>query len=64
MLNLHDRVRLREHPRAPLLTVALVYLQGPDEAPWAGCRWTPPGSKSPAPQLVHFPQSELTTEGV
>ncbi len=57
--NIGARVRLRAHTKAPLLTVALVYLQGEPEVLWAGCSWVPAGQKAPAHQLVHFPQAEL-----
>jgi hypothetical protein len=65
MLNLGDRVRLREHPGAPLLTIAVLYLQaspGQPETLWAGCRWTVPGRPTVKPQLVHFAVSELEAE--
>ena len=61
--NLGDRCTLAAHPKAPPLTVALVYLQGPDEALWAGCSWSVPGSPKAKPQLVHVPVCELVTEG-
>jgi hypothetical protein len=65
MLNINDHVRLREHPGAPLLTVAVLYLQaaqGQPETLWAGCRWTVPGRPAAKPQLVHVAASELEAE--
>lgn len=48
-----DRFRLREHPRAPLLTVEELYLQGERQELWAGCSWQKKA------QLVHFPVADL-----
>ncbi len=59
MLNLGDRFRLKAHPRAPLLTVVVIYLDGDPEELCVGCRWTPPGQKVPAPGRVHFPLTAL-----
>jgi len=52
-VNLGDRLRLRAHPRAPLLTVEELYLQGDPESLWAGCSWQKKA------QLVHFPVADL-----
>lgn len=59
MTDLGDHMRLRAHPKAPALTVDVLYLQGEPEQIWAGCRWKVPGNPKATPQLVHFPVSEL-----
>lgn len=56
-LNLGDRVRLRAHPKAPPMTVELLYLQGNPEVLWVGGRW------HKTAQLHHAPASELEAEG-
>jgi hypothetical protein len=57
MLSLGDRVRLAAHPKAPPMTVELLYLQGDPEALWVGGRW-----HKTAP-LYHAPASDLMREG-
>jgi hypothetical protein len=61
-ISLGDRVRLTAHPKAPVLTVESLYLQGAAEELHASCSWST-GDKKQRPQLVHFPVAELEPEG-
>ena len=52
-LEIGDRVRIAAEPKAPPLTVALLYLEGREEVLTAGLAWRK------GAQLVFYPVSDL-----